>query len=122
MQPISSEEFERSLRDAARDQELLGRRTSDGKTPDNELAVLLQNPDMKKFCEDVGEFIVDLATQLRLVKEPKTAFKLTFDQLDDVDRKRFVISNILEAYKRGEEPDRIAKRFESLGLIKAETR
>ena len=48
---------------------------------------------------------------------PDAMFRAGLEAMDIVDAKRFVLDNLLEGLKRGEEPNVLIERFQGLGLL-----
>jgi hypothetical protein len=118
----SNEEFQRIHQRHVKDLELIGRRIGDGSldadgrtvaTNEDELRPRLVRP----LEEEIRAFVVELAQQLRLAKEPAVALKVAMDGMDGLDQKRFLLTNILEALKTGKNLAQTLRQYKKLGLI-----
>jgi hypothetical protein len=107
--PLPREEFEHFHRDGLKNLEIEKARLAAEQSP-LELAPL--DADLRATLISILERLAAAAKF-----DPEQVFKEALGSLDEVDAKRFLIENLLEAVKHGESITKTMKRYQDLGLL-----
>jgi hypothetical protein len=108
--PLPREEFEHFHRDGLKNLEIEKAR----------LAAEAHTAELAPLDADLKDTLISILDKLAVAGriDPEQVFKEAIGALDDVDAKRFLIENLLEAAKRGEAIPKTMLRYKELGLLK----
>jgi hypothetical protein len=74
-------------------------------------------PFYRPMIEHVSSLLRSVLYALRSEQEPEKVFAAAIGGLNRVEQEQFILENILESLKRGDELSAIMDRFQSLGLF-----
>jgi hypothetical protein len=75
----------------------------------------------KAVLEDVLSFVEDAARRTELCQaRPGESFETGLALLSEAEQRLFMLRNVLEAMKRGEDPRTTLRRYKDLGLLKCQ--
>ena len=78
-----------------------------------------ESPAIAPLDEDLKATVKEIGRKLAAARsaQPETAFRAAIGSLEQVDAKRFLVQNLLEAIKRGEAVGATLKKYHDLGLL-----
>ena len=76
---------------------------------------------MTVILEDISKLFENLKNQVVLSKSSEEVLKDMFSAMSAIDQKKFVLDNLLESLKKGDDPSTVLKVFKDIGIYELET-
>lgn len=109
---MSNEHFYKKQR--ARENEMQSENESFEKLPEYEMS------EYKPIIDHLSTMLKNILSDLRSKQEPDQILTMALGGLTKIQQEQFVLENILESLKKGEDLTNISSRLERLGLLPSE--
>lgn len=81
------------------------------------LSGLSNEPIKEILAEDILKMMSDLKDDIVKATTPEEIFQKALKGMDNLDKKNFLLDNLLEGLKRGDTPAKLLHRYDKLGLL-----